>query len=318
VRAQSTERVVVVFPGALGDLLLALPALRALRARHAAAVLTLATNAWLVPIAALAAVADRVVALDGAGSAGLFAGDALPPWLGARPVVYSWLGATDEAFRARLAGVTTALRVFRVERGPGREHATAAYARAVGAPAPVRLLAKAGALPPPEPSAEVAALLAADPAPLLALHPGAGARAKRWDIAGFVQVARWWQATGGRVVVLAGPAEAGEPSFPVGAGVREPPLRDVAALLARVRLYVGNDSGVSHLAGAVGAAGVVLFGATAARRWRPLGGRLVALQARGSGAQPITLAELPVARVVAACRRRLALTSRTPAISVRA
>jgi ADP-heptose:LPS heptosyltransferase len=49
------------------------------------------------------------------------------------------------------------------------------------------------------------------------------------------------------------------------------PLEELAARLAGARGYVGNDSGVSHLAGLCGARSVVLFGPTSPRIWRPLG-----------------------------------------------
>jgi hypothetical protein len=63
---------------------------------------------------------------------------------------------------------------------------------------------------------------------------------------------------------------------------------DAGALLASAPRYVGNDSGVSHLAGAVARQGVVLFGPTRAARWRPRGGGLRALEF--SDADPRTLA----------------------------
>jgi ADP-heptose:LPS heptosyltransferase len=87
-------------------------------------------------------------------------------------------------------------------------------------------------------------------------------------------------------------------------------------VLARAALFVGNDSGVSHLAGAVGAAGVVLFGPSDPRRWRPAAGRLVSLRARASAPDGIPLAALSAARVIAACRRRFALTRGDPVTSV--
>jgi hypothetical protein len=313
VREQSIQRAVVIFPGALGDLLLALPALRALRARHAS--VTLVVNAWLCALGGLAGVADETVALDGAAAAGLFAGDALPPWLAGGPAVFSWLGAGDDALRTRVAAAAGSARIFRVERGSGLGHAAAAYARAVGARATPRALAAAAALAPP-PSPRAAALLAGLHGPVLAVHPGAGSRAKRWDVAGFVRVAHWWRAAGGAVVAIVGPAEAGEPPALGAPEAREWPLPDLAALLAGAALYLGNDSGVSHLAGAVGAAGVVLFGPTEPRRWRPLAGRLVPLRARAGGVEGMTLTALPAPRVVAACRRRFALTRGTLETSV--
>src|SRR5204862_300548 len=103
VRGESTERVVLVFPGALGDLLLALPALRALRARHAGARVTAVVNQPLRALVELAGVADETAALEGADAALLFGGERLPRWLGGRPFIYSWLGGGDDAVRPRCA-----------------------------------------------------------------------------------------------------------------------------------------------------------------------------------------------------------------------
>lgn len=312
---ESIERVVIIFPGALGDLLLALPALRALRARHGDAHLTAVVNESLVALVRLAAIADHVDHLAGAEAAWLFGGTRRPAWLTGWPRVYSWLGADDPSARARLESVASAVTFLRVERGAGDLHATVAYNRTLGVRVGARALAAAARLiPGASPRAE--RFLASLPGPPLALHAGAGGRAKRWDAAGFVRVAEWWRAAGGVVLEVAGPAEAGEPAILGAPALREWALPDLAAVLARVSLYVGNDSGVSHLAGAVGAAGVVLFGPTDPRRWRPSSGRLVALRARASGPDGIPLASLPATRVIAACRRRLALTRGGPEISV--
>jgi ADP-heptose:LPS heptosyltransferase len=315
VRGESIDSTVTIFPGALGDLLLALPALRALRSRHVRARATLVVNGALRGVAALAGIADATVALESAESAALFAGERLPAWLDGRPLVHSWLGADDADFRARVTAAACEAHFHRIERGDGAVHAAIAYARAVGAPANLGALA-ADATIRPGTSAAADRLLAGDGAPVLALHPGAGARAKRWDVAGFVQLAHWWRAGGGRIVAIAGPAEAGEPPALGSPEVREWPLDDVARVLSRAALYVGNDSGISHLAGAVGARGVVLFGPTDPRRWRPLGRRLVALCARGGGPDGISLGALPAARVIAACRRRFTLTRGDPDTSV--
>ena len=311
---RDAERVVVIFPGALGDWLLALPALRALRARHARAHVTMIVAERLRVLVQLAGVADATASVDAAEAASLFAGSALPSWLAERPTVYSWLGGDDADLRRRVARASRRASFFRVERGAGAVHATVAYARAVGAGAGMRALAAEARIVAP-PSTLAADVLSA-PGPFLAVHPGAGARAKRWDVPGFVHVAQWWRGAGGAVLELAGPAEAGEAPALGSRAIRDWPLPDLAALLAGVDLYLGNDSGVSHLAAAVGTPGVVLFGPTTAARWRPLGAPTVVLEARTTGADGISLADMPPARVVAACRRRFALTRGTPDISV--
>jgi ADP-heptose:LPS heptosyltransferase len=48
-------------------------------------------------------------------------------------------------------------------------------------------------------------------------------------------------------------------------------LGEVAGLAAMARCFVGNDSGVSHLAAAAGARGIAIFGPTDPARWAPLG-----------------------------------------------
>ena len=302
-RTESIEHVTVIFPGALGDCLLALPALRALRARHAHARLTVVVSAPLVTLARLAGIADEVASLDAACSAWLFGGSRPPPWLAGRPTIYSWLGSSDRLLRARVTRAARAAYFFAIERGAGPRHAAVVYARAVGAPARLAELGRAGRLePPPSPTPD--RLDAAIRPPVLAIHAGAGARRKRWDVGGFVEVADWWRRCGGSVLEVAGPAEAGSEPLPGALLARDLPLPDLAAVLARAALYVGNDSGVSHLAGAVGAAGVVLFGPTQARRWRPLAGRLTPLEAPGAeDPEGISLAALPPALVVATCQR---------------
>src|SRR5262249_50701812 len=64
--------VVALFPGALGDLVLMLPALRAWRARHPSARLTLAVAGWLRALAATSGVADAYASVDDADAVGLF------------------------------------------------------------------------------------------------------------------------------------------------------------------------------------------------------------------------------------------------------
>lgn len=116
---------------------------------------------------------------------------------------------------------------------------------------------------------------------VLVLHPGSGGQKKRWAPDGFTQVARWWREyKKGEVLILLGPAEEQEEDWwrQVGTVEKNLSLWQVAALLSRAGLYVGNDSGISHLAGAVGARGVVVFGPTRPSQWQPLAGNLSVIQ----------------------------------------
>lgn len=106
------------------------------------------------------------------------------------------------------------------------------------------------------------------------LHPGAGSPRKRWPLENFLALAHRLRARGWQPEFMIGPAEddllpalerSGEAAF-------RP--RDPLELIARLRVasaYIGNDSGVSHLAGWAGVPSVVIFGPSDPARWRPRG-----------------------------------------------
>jgi ADP-heptose:LPS heptosyltransferase len=170
-----------------------------------------------------------------------------------------------------------------------------------------------GARVHPVESASASNLLGALSHPVLAMHRGAGGVVKRWSPAAFAAVAGRWRACGGGVVELLGPAEVGDAAADGAAVARDWPLPDLAALLARVDAYVGNDSGPSHLAAAVGAPTVVVFTATSSRRWRPLGPQVRVLRSAGNA----DASHPSVARVLAAVAAMESLTSTRPGSSVR-
>jgi len=111
---------------------------------------------------------------------------------------------------------------------------------------------------------------------VLAVAPGSGAKEKNWRLSFFMEIGRWWRdRTGGRMLVILGPAEEGS-KVEAMAGedvlvVRHLGLGQVAALLSQCDLYLGNDSGITHLAAAIGIGTVALFGPTDPVQWRPRG-----------------------------------------------
>lgn len=278
-------RILLLFPGALGDFLLLAPSIAALRASHPE--VELSVSRALEPLARALFPGPLGPPADGAVMGSLFAAEtqpALGAWLRGAARVDAWLGEPAVLERhARALGIGVVRRLH-VERGEAGPHAAAAYASMLGV-API---------PPPLPPAW------REPERVrprtLALHPGAGGAAKRWAAAGFRAVADAWRARGGDALVLLGPAEEGEERAWRGTGhevVAGLALEQVARLLAAVPCYVGNDSGVSHLAGMVGCRGVVLFGPTHPARWRPL----------GDGLEPLIFTERTVEET---CREVLA------------
>ena len=118
--------------------------------------------------------------------------------------------------------------------------------------------------------------------PLLGLHPGSGARRKNWPARHFAEVARQWIGRRrGHVLAMAGPAdEAPLREFTSAAGregvfvMQNETLPRVAAALERCEVFVGNDSGISQIAAAVRTPTVAVFGPTDPRIWKPLAPRV--------------------------------------------
>jgi lipopolysaccharide heptosyltransferase II len=126
-------------------------------------------------------------------------------------------------------------------------------------------------------------LLGDDDRPLVTIHPGSGsyAPARRWPAHRFAALADRVIEDGCRVVLVGGAEEA-----PLRRHVRsamrhtaaildlggQTTLGELAAVLARSALYVGNDSGVMHLASSVGTAVVAVFGPTEPRTFGPFSG----------------------------------------------
>ena len=116
-------------------------------------------------------------------------------------------------------------------------------------------------------------------APVVLLHPGASTANKCWPAEGFAAVADELQESGAaQVLMLAGPRERDRVAAVRGrmrtrAAVIEEalPIRELAALLQEVDLFLGNDSGPMHLAAAVETRVVACFGGASPTQWGPLG-----------------------------------------------
>lgn len=105
-------------------------------------------------------------------------------------------------------------------------------------------------------------------AALTLIHPGAGSPARRWPPERFAAVAAHEAARGRRVVVTAGPGEAGLAGR-VGGTVAQPDVMGLVDLVAGAGRVVCGDTGVAHVATAVGTPSVVLFGPTSPALWGP-------------------------------------------------
>ena len=139
------------------------------------------------------------------------------------------------------------------------------------------------------------------PRDFLVLHPGSGSRRKNWSAESFGALAGIL-APATAFAVVEGPADVECVArllkyVPRAVIIRNEPLDALGAFVARAGVYVGNDSGVTHLAAAVGTAVVALFGPTDPAVWSPLGRSVRVLRAPDHDLQRLDPARVAEAAV---------------------
>jgi heptosyltransferase-3 len=275
----------VIHPGALGDVLQAIPALTALRELGGGTAPTFAGQSHLGTLLAGTGVVGSCPSFDGLGLEALFGRDPVPADVRRRLAgfarVISWFGARADPFPARLRELGREVVV--ASPVPPPESPLRVWEHLVETVTPSGVTTPPPLLPLRLPDAwraegrRALSRLGVDAGrPFLVVHPGAGGADKRWSAGGFAQAIRGVvQETRCQVVVHEGPADkaaAGEllanPDLPA-LRLREPALPVLAAILQEAAAYLGGDTGVSHLAAAVGSQAVILFPPASWPRWAP-------------------------------------------------
>ena len=106
------------------------------------------------------------------------------------------------------------------------------------------------------------------------IHPAAAFATKQWAVENFARVAEFLSERGFAPVAIAAPNEkALLETLCAGASVKiatlDLSLPEVTALAAQSQLFVGNDSGIAHIAAAVKTPSIVIFGSSNLAHWRP-------------------------------------------------
>jgi heptosyltransferase-3 len=277
----SNNRPLLVFPGALGDLVCFEPALAAIAERSGARP-HLLCKGDLVPLVVAADIATAEP-IEGRRSSWLFSPSPPPEaadFFTGFGAIECFTGAGEGAVAENLArwqGEHGRVHAFRP---PPDIHLVDHFHDAVGAVAAARR----------DPRLALGDAIRRDAArdfpgcvntrPLLVVHPGSGGKHKRFSRQGFAVLAKRWQKSGGAALVVLGPVERDEEAW---WNARSPDvwvtpnLIATAALLGACDAYLGNDSGVSHLAAALGARGIAVFGPTDPACWRPRGAHFEAV-----------------------------------------
>ncbi len=272
------KKILVIFPGALGDFICFLPALEYLARDRRVDLLARSEFADLAPPAVHTASIERRE-LSRLFIPSAEHDDALRDFFDSYEAIYSWMGSGDPNF-VRHLGLFAAGRakVFPFRPAGRREHISDYYLTCVAG----NLARETHPAIPLKPDALLWGRRWLNDRgfggkKILAFAPGSGAREKNWPAAFFREVLQWWELEAEqKALVILGPAEEERPASDWRAApvARNLNLAKVAALLSLSDVYLGNDSGLSHLAARLGVETVALFGPTDPAQWSPRGRRV--------------------------------------------
>jgi heptosyltransferase-2 len=313
--------ILVIRGGAIGDFILTLPAIAALRQQFPQARLEVLGYPHIVQLAQAGGLVDRAQSIEARGLAGFFArngelAEDLADYFSDFDLIVSYLYDPDHIFETNVRKCTAAQFIP----GPHRPdedagiHATKVYLK------PLERLAIFDANPVPRLNVGQASTLRStatedgsrlphireeanrlETCPTLAIHPGSGSERKNWPENKWSELLQHLVASSKLDFLLVGGEAEGDRLQRL-AAVMPPdrtqvaqslPLAHLAALLQGCAAFVGHDSGICHLAAAVGLPGLVLWGETIEEIWKPPSPRMVVLR------HPKGLAALAVDQVLA-------------------
>jgi hypothetical protein len=286
--------ILIIRPGAIGDTLLTLPVLQTLRARYTHPHLTLVGNAAVLPLACATGIVDDTSDYQAPQWSELFSSKGITtPSLQAQlqqvELAICWLHDSDGtvASNLRRAGIPQVITAPSRPAPNERIHIMTYLAQTIGITfdtAGARLaLARAPAFAHiPTLAQTLLPSLAPSEHHWFAIHPGSGGASKCWPVERFAAlITKLWQRHT-PVLLLAGPAEETRlaeleqlmPSPPdpsLWHRLINAPLLEVAQQLRSCRGYLGNDTGITHLAALLGVPTLALFGPSNPAIWQPQG-----------------------------------------------
>lgn len=301
-------KILVIRGGAIGDFILTLPAIAALRRQFPDAYLEVLGYPHIIQLAIAGNLVDKASSIEAQALAGFFArggdlSESLAEYFSEFDLILSYLYDPDLIFRTNVARCTRAQFIAGPHRPtPGEQlHASKLYLQPLerlaifDADSVPRLTINTSRTPPrgfPSPTACASA-------PVLALHPGSGGERKNWPEAAWAELLQALVTQTPFKFVLAGGEAEGERLQRLAATMpptrtrvaQSLPLAELAALLSGCNGFVGHDSGISHLAAALGLPVLVLWGPTQETIWRPPGEK-VSLLRHPAGLPDLTVEEV--------------------------
>jgi heptosyltransferase-3 len=285
------NRILILRGGAIGDFVLTLPALKLLRDRFPEAYLEIIGHPQIAALAEKRFYADAIRSIESASLVKFFAKDAELPaelvnYFSRFDLIVSYLYDPDGILENNLKRCGVASLLSGPSKLDNSAHAAFQLARPLQA-LDLHLEDPAASIYPSEEDRDFARRYRGDASnPTVALHPGSGSETKNWAIEKWIELGGLLFSAGYRLLVIAGEAddhrvrtlESAWNGKPVRFAKHQPLPR--LAELCESSLFVGHDSGISHIAAAAGAKCVLLFGWTDPAIWAPANKDVAVLKAR--------------------------------------
>jgi heptosyltransferase-2 len=274
------KRILVIRGGAIGDFVLTLPAIKLLRDNFPRAQIEILGYPHIIALAESRHYADAIRSIESGTLASFFAKNSELPaklvdYFGSFDFILSYLFDPDGIFEANVQRCGMENFVAGPAKLSGQEHAARQLARPLEKLG-LHLKDHAARIYPAGKDREFARSFLGDTGDgFVAIHPGSGSETKNWPIEQWQRLGEHLFAANRKVVIVSGEAD-GKRVRSLETAWKDKPFRSarnltlpqLAALFENV-LFLGHDSGVSHIAGAVGARCVVLFGPTDPAVWAP-------------------------------------------------
>lgn len=287
-----TPRILVIRGGAIGDFILTLPAIQLLRENFPEAHLEILGYKHIVLLAERSKLANATRSIEYAPMSAFFArrSDLVPElveYMKSFQQIISYLYDPDGLFaeNIRRCGVKNYLEA--ATRIDDSQHAAHQLARPLQSLALYLENHAAYLAPQDEDSSFAADFLREARRPIFAVHPGSGSEEKNWPLQNWLALGDWLLTLNPPPTLLLVGGEADQINLNALQKAwknlnilpaNSLPLYRLAALFQQCDLFIGHDSGISHLAAAVGAPCLLLFGPTDPHIWAPANPRVRIVQ----------------------------------------
>ncbi len=255
------ERVLILHPGALGDIILTIPYLHTLYRRKIA--ISLYTQSWLIGLHNIFNFIDEWHSLESNSIYKLFGSDFNPEELSilqGYSKIIALFKATDELKDNLLKLNIPFICNSFIPPDNFKKHIHEHLSKIFGfIPTTAFVRESKGA---------------SQKNNIITIHPGSGNVLKNWWLENYIKLARELKKMGERIIFLLGPAESNMVDLLQKAGEKifcSETFSDIYKLLLTTKLYIGNDSGITHLSAITGIKTVAIFGPTDHLLWSPIG-----------------------------------------------